>query len=51
MGPFCLPFSEGIGLWEVCWPLVGLLSLLVGRIQRDRLGEGLPEKIQVAQLI
>ena len=35
----------------MCWPLVGLLSFLVGRIQMDHFWEKLPEKIQDAQLI
>ena len=51
LGPFCLPFNRKTGFWEVCWPLVGLLSFLVGRIQMDHFWEKLPEKIQDAQLI
>ena len=51
VGPFCLPFSRKTGFWEMCWPLVGLLSFSVGRIQMDHFWEKLPEKIQDAQLI
>ena len=39
VGPFCLPFSRKTGFWEMCWPLVGLLSFLVGRIQMDHFWE------------